>query len=355
MIVLITDDPGLDSHVSSLITAYKKAGLTVLCGLRNFFYSNIKPDFVHILWPEKIYSWYPFEVLSEKEKLNIIESRLRWYKENHIQIVHTINNIKPHHPTNPDFEEKVFKLIIDNADIIVHLCEKSFELLFEIYPMAKVKENIINHLGDYTIDYKQVSKSDAKKHLNIPDDKFVILNFGSQQKYKSEDLIEKVFKQFPVKEKFLLTGGSFRYSQYSLLMMIQKKIRNWMRMRFYHNKRKYCYNRIPPNDLPFYFSSADVVFLAHQKSLNSGIIAIAATYAIPVVYPEIGCFHEQMRNWIGKCYPDSDIRLAVEALKELYLVIKNSDVNFDNTEWLRRNSWDLHVKSILESVTNNKH
>lgn len=352
MTVLITDDPGLDSHVSSLIKAYKKAGLIVLCGLRNFFYSNIKPDFVHIQWPEKIYSWYPFEVLGENERLDIIERRLKWYKENHIQIVHTINNIMPHHPTDQDFEEKVFKLIIEYADIIVHLCKKSFELLSVLYPMIKVKENIINHLGDYTIDYKQVSKVDARKNLGIPNDKFVILNFGSQQKYKNEDLIEKLFKKFPAKEKFLLTGGSFRYSQYSLFTMIQKKIRNWMRMRFYHNKRKYCYNRITPADLPFYFSAADVVFLAHQKSLNSGIIAIAATYAVPVVYPKIGCFPEQMAKWIGRSYPDGDMNLAVEALKELYLEIKKSNNNFDNTEWLRKNSWDLHVKSILESIEN---
>jgi hypothetical protein len=67
------DQPGTNSNVESLMEAYKKAGHNVICGERNFFYSNFIPDLLHIQWPEKLYTWYPFSALDEGEKINTIE------------------------------------------------------------------------------------------------------------------------------------------------------------------------------------------------------------------------------------------------------------------------------------------
>jgi len=64
------------SYVLSLIDEYKRSGNVVYCGPHNFFVSNLIMDILHIHWPEKIYSSYPFSALSEDEKIKIIEERL---------------------------------------------------------------------------------------------------------------------------------------------------------------------------------------------------------------------------------------------------------------------------------------
>lgn len=351
MTILIADNPGTNSYLTSLIDAYKKAGLEVICGLHNFFYSNLVPDVLHIQWPEKIYNWYPFNVLDDEEKYKEIEKRLNWYKEKKAFIVHTIHNIKPHIPEKLNFEEKIFSLIINYSDLLSHHCEKSIELLKDNYPDSAGKKSIINHHGDYLIDYKNISKTEARRKLGIDQNKFVILNFGSQQKYKGEEFIETVFQKLPVKEKFLLTAGNYRYAGYSEIGTILRKIKNSRRIRNNSGNRKYIYKTIAPNEVSYYFSACDIVLLAHQGSLNSGLLPLAATHAKPVIFPDTGCFKEQMHNWIFESYESGNESSAAGTIMNLYHKVKDMGAEkLDNSIWLKENSWEKHVRLILDEV-----
>lgn len=351
MTILIADNPGTNSYLTSLIDAYKKAGLEVICGLHNFFYSNLVPDVLHIQWPEKIYNWYPFNVLDDEEKYKEIEKRLNWYKEKKAFIVHTIHNIKPHIPEKLNFEEKIFSLIINYSDILSHHCKKSVELLSKNYPQAANRKNIINHHGDYLIEYKKVSKDDARAKLGIEKNKFVILNFGSQQKYKGEEFIESVFRKLPIKEKYLLTAGSYRYGGYSEIGIIIRKMKNKIRVKNNFNNKKYIYKTAAPSEISYFFSACDIVLTAHRGSLNSGVLPLAATYAKPVVFPDIGCFKEQMNNWAYECYEPENESRAAGAVMNLYHRVKDEgNETADNTLWLQENSWKKHVRLILDEV-----
>lgn len=352
MTVLVADDPGMNSYVTSLIEAYKDAGLNVICGWHNFFYSNIKPDILHIQWPEKIYNWYPFLTLSEKEKYNKIEERLKWYKENNVVILHTIHNIQPHIPEKLDFERSIFELIIKYSDILCHHCKKSIELLNQNYPGVLEKKNIITPIGDYSIDYKKLTKNEARQKLNIPENKFVILNFGSQAKYKNNNFLESIFKKLPIKEKYLLTAGNYGLGGYSKPAMIYHLIKKQVKMKLKYSNKKYFYKSVPPDDLPYYVNSADMFFLAHSKSLNSGVLPLAATFAKPVVFPDIGCFKEQMQDWIYESYEKDNLESAAVAINKMFSFIKNSAKSFDNSLWLEKNSWKKHVQIILNSIVN---
>ena len=347
MTILVADNIETNSYVTSLVEAYKKTGHQVLCGLHNFFYSNFKPDMLHIQWPEKLYSWYPFSRLNEQEKYDKIEERLKWYRENKVFIVHTIHNIKPHIPAKLDFEEKIFKLVINYSDLLSHHCKRSIELLKEIYPAVINKKNIANHLGDYLIDFKNISKVEARKKLGISLDKYVILNFGSQQKYKGENFIESVFNKLQIKNKFLLTGGSYRYFGYGRMFTILKMIKNFEKVHLFHTNKKYYYRAIHPDEVSYFFSSSDLVFMAHTGSLNSGILSMAATYSKPVVFPNIGCFKEQMESWNYRCYDNYNIKDAIKGIENFYY---KNDLILDNSEWLSKNSWEKHVELICNSI-----
>lgn len=352
MTILITDQPGTNSNITSLIEAYKKAGYNIICGVHNFFYSNLVPDIVHIQWPEKIYSWYPFSALSEEKKIKLIEDRLRFYRNNKAVIVHTIHNVEPHIPEKIDFERKVFKLIIEYSDILSHYCSKSIGILNRNYPESFDKRNIANPRGDYLIDFQDIPQEEARRKLGIPLNKFVILNFGSQQRYKGEEFIEAVFKQLPVKEKYLLTAGNYRYQGYSNLSRTARMIRNYFRMNLKYESKKYFYKTVDPEDLPLYVNASDILFLGHHGgSLNSGILPLAATFAKPVVFPDIGCFKEQMNNWTFESYKQNDKQNAIQAIVALYNKIKKSgEASLDNSLWLEKNSWDKHVLRIINEA-----
>jgi len=351
MTILIADEPVTNSYVTSLIEEYKKQGIKIICGSRNFFHTNFVPDVLHIQWPEKVYNTYPFSALPEKEKAERIEERLKWFKQNNAVIVHTIHNIKPHIPSQPDFEKEIFRMVISYSDLLVHHCSKSIEMLKKNYPEAESKINILNHHPDYLIDFREVKRTDARNKLKLDKKDFIILNFGNQKKYKNEDFIESVFKELPIKEKYLLTAGDFIYAGYKGFDSFKIKLRNKLREKINYRNRKYFYKKISPNDLPFFFSGADIIFLGHSKGLNSGILPLAATFAKPVVFPDVGCFKEQMAGWVFEAYASGDKKSAVQGILNIYNEIKtNKEKNFDNSMWLEKNSWKIHVKKVLDQV-----
>jgi hypothetical protein len=114
--------------------------------------------------------------------------------------------------------------IIISIPILQHHCGKSIELLKNSRSRSKI--NILNHHPDYLADFREVKRTDARNKLKLKDADFIILNFGNQKKYKNEDFIETVFKQIPLKNKFLLTAGDFIYDGYKGLSLFKLKIRN---------------------------------------------------------------------------------------------------------------------------------
>lgn len=351
MTILIADQPGTNSYLSSLINAYKNAGMTVICGVHNFFYSNFLPDVLHLQWPEKLYDWYPFSALNESEKEAQITERLRFYKSHNVKIVHTIHNLKPHQSNNPDFTEKIFRLVINYSDILVHHGNNSISLLENVYNTTKDKLSIVCSHGDYLMDFRSVSKKEARKKLGIPDDKFVILNFGNQTRYKNERFLESVFRKLKIRNKYLLTAGNFRNTGFTKSSQLFNFFKTRFRMFIKYPDRKYFYKVISPLELPFFINSADIFLLGHNgNNLNSGILPMAATYAKPVVFPNLGCFREQMDGWVYETYNPNNIGDAVKAVSKLYDRIKDQDKKFDNSDWLLNNSWDKHVNNILNTV-----
>jgi hypothetical protein len=92
-----------------------------------------------------------------------------------------------------------------------------------------------------------------------------------------------------------------------------------------------------------------VFFLGQSRALNSGQLALAATFRRPVVHPRSGCFEEAMTDWVAESYAPDDLEAAVAAVKRLrQRLVANG--NLDNSAWLKRNSWDGHVAGLLQAI-----
>ena len=352
MNILITESPSENGYIESLIQAYSKAGHTVICDAYNFYFSNFKPDILHIHWPERLYKWCPLQNVGPIDIYSVIQERLLWYKNNGTKIVHTIHNLKPHEHENP-FEEKIYRLVMTYADVLVHHCAKSIDWVIAEYPDASNKINIICPHGDYLIHYKNINQSDARQQLGISQEKTVILNFGRQRPYKNENFIGEVFTKLNLPAKHLLIAGQFANPGSNFASRLYFHARNKIRTRFKHSQHKYIYQSIPTTDLPAILSSADIVFVGQRQGLNSGLLALAATYSKAVVCPEIGCFSESLSGWQHNTYEAGNIPDATRALLEIchqVEAIKQTDQELDNSQWLAEHSWDKHAATIVGTV-----
>lgn len=349
MNLLITERIGHNSYITGLINAYKDAGIKIISGNSNFFHSNFSPDILHIHWPDTLYKWYNMADRDNKKQYEIVKNRLKWYKSNGTKIVHTIHDLFPHNKHN-EVDIKFYDLVIQYADILVHHCNKSIEIIHKYYPNSKSKINIVCKHGDFLYDYKYVQQSDARKELQISKDKFVILNFGNQQKYKGIENINSIFNKSQIKNKFLLTAGNYSFTNHSKIQQLFKMIYNYYRQKRTYKSKKYFLKTVELDKIPIIFNSADIVLLGHKAGLNSGVLNMAATFGKPVVFPNIGCFEEQMIGWEYKSYKVNDINDAVAKVEYYNKLKNNSKFSFDNKRWLSENSWKIHVERILKTL-----
>jgi len=351
MIILVAENPGRNSYISSLIKAYQEKEHTVVCGRYNFFNSNLVPDLLHIHWPEKLFQWAPLSEKPDKIKIQILESRLKWYREKGTVIVFTVHNVSPYKSNNTKrLDENLFNLIVEYSNIISHHCENSIEYFKKIYPSADSKINIVIHHGDYLADYKFMSKISAREKINIPTEKFVILSLRSQQEYRGETFVKTVFNSCKIDSKYLLIAGNYNYSGISNFKKSLLKVKNYLRMRSTYKNKKYLLRAINEDELALLFSAADIVFLGHSDAMVSGIIAMAATFKKPVIYPDVGCFKEQVKNWVSLGYEAGNIYQACKALNDIYGEIINDNVLLDNSAWLIKNSWEKHAEKIINEA-----
>jgi len=350
MIILIAENPNINSYIASFIEAYKKKGNTVICSFHNFFSSKLIPDILHIQWNEIFYSWDPFCNREGEVKLEIVGNRLQWYKNSGTIIILTIDKIIPPSSNNPNFEEKLFRILLKYADIISHYCPNSIDYLMYWYPDTIPLKNIITNHGDYIFCYEEISKESARGKLNISNDKFVILNFDTRQTFKKEKNVKGIFNSLSIDSKYLLMAGDYSYEGLSPFKRYLIKLNNYIRERNFLGNKKYIYRFIHEKDLPVFLSASDVVFIDESDESASKVIALAATYAKPVVYPDIGCLKEQVKNWISLGYMKGNAHLACQAINDIFSKLNNHIVDLDNTKWLNENSWVGRVNIILDEV-----
>ncbi len=204
--VLITENNFQNAYIPSLIEAYKRAKCEVVAGgAISFYLSNFKPDILHIHWPETLYK-KDVSLFGNPEE--IISKQIRWYKKNGTKIVFTVHNIKPHDSTDKERDYFVYNSIIKESDVIVHHGKASIALLSKEYPEVLTKKNIVCKHGDYLIQYKDISKEEARSHLRLPQEKFIMLYFGKFRTYKGFALIKNIYSKWPRSNKFLLIAGA---------------------------------------------------------------------------------------------------------------------------------------------------
>jgi glycosyltransferase involved in cell wall biosynthesis len=342
MRILITDQDIQNTYIYSLIEAYKRRGCEVISGPVDFYTTNYCPDLLHIQWPEGLYR-DDYSLFGPPDE--VIPSRIGFFKDNGAKVVFTVHNIRPHERANLSMARNVYASVIELSDIIVHHGYASIKLFTSEYPMSTAKIHIVCPHGHYLAQYRQISTSDARNHLGLPQDKFILLYFGTIAPYKGYELLNRIFKRWSKKNKYLLVAGRFSDHPNNLP---QKVLMHWRKIHGSGHNWRRDIRYIKTSDIAYYFSAADAVILTHTEGLTSGVLPMAATFKLPIVYPCLGNFPEQVDNWYARGYPPGNINAAVAELDKL--ASESFDVRvLDNSTWLKNNDWDKHVEKILST------
>ena len=136
---------------------------------------------------------------------------------------------------------------------------------------------VYDHFGE------ALPKEEAKAQLSLDPAKHTLLFFGLIRSYKGLDLLLEAFKQLPADYELLVAG-----EVYGDEAPYQQQIAGHEAENRVHLHLRY----IDDQEVPVFYSAADLNVLPYRSATQSGILAVALHFEVPVVATETGGLRE---------------------------------------------------------------
>ena len=296
-----------------------------------------KPDIIVVRY------WLPFM----GPALGTILRRVK--KNKHTRIICIADNVIPHEKRPGD---KAFtKYFLKSCDAFITMSEKvmnDLRLFEKDKPALVVQHPLYDNFGP------GIPKTEARKHLGLPQDQKIILFFGFIRKYKGLDLLLEamhILQQPNLKSHTstlhqaessvpnikLLIAGEFYEDEKKYHELIEKLgIRNQLIL-----KTDY----IPDSEVQYYLCAADAVIQPYRNATQSGVTPLAYHFEKPMVVTNVG--------GLASLVPDEKAGLVVEptpaaiagGILKFYQLGENYFIPHLRTE-KQKYSWPNIVKAI---------
>jgi glycosyltransferase involved in cell wall biosynthesis len=205
------------------------------------------------------------------------------------------------------FEEKASRLFVNNYDAFIVLTANAKEDLLSLKPDAVYAEH---PLPFFSASGDKIAKDVARKILNLPLDKKIMLFFGTVRKYKGVDVILHALSQLDDSYHLLMVGDSpSGFDAY------HRRIRD-----LNISAKVTLIERVPNiNEIPYFFYASDVLLMPLEEDAPMSIISKTLSYELPVIVSDVGQFKEIYEDKkFGLVIERSETELLVNAIKKYY-------------------------------------
>lgn len=342
--LLIPHNLSANLYVRELGRAYQKLGMDVVYSADNLAENNLRPRVLHLQWPEEQYRW---------SGLGTPEARAKSFQENlarlkaaGTRIVWTVHNITPHEFRDNPLDHQVYQTVIDLADLVVHHCEDSRQLLSSHYKVNPAQHQIVCPHGHFLAYPQGIAKQAARLKLGIPDDALVYLQFGQIRAYKGISTMLRSFSRLRLQNKYLLVAG--RYSLPDGGAHFHERARIALVKRF-GSRTLLRLEEIPHDEVQIYLNAADVLVLTHTAGLNSGVAVLGMSFGKPVIAPDVGCISSVLAQGSNFIYQPGNIDQLTNAMKTAASA-DLAEIGRKNRALAARWSWDDMAQTIQQAL-----
>jgi D-inositol-3-phosphate glycosyltransferase len=267
-------------------------------------------------------------------------SILRLVKRNKIsKIIGLIDNIIPHEKRVGDRPFAQYFVDACDAFVVMSSSVKEEMTQFNNKPCYYTPHPI------YDIYGKKVSRDEALKFLQLPDNQRYILFFGFIRKYKGLDILIEALGLLKNREntegvnlKLLIAGEFYGDETFYKDLIKTQNIENQVII-----KSDY----IPTEEVKYYFGAADVIVQPYRSATQSGISQIAYHFEKPMIVTNVGGLSEIVPNGEAGYVVEPTPQYIANAIEKFY----QNDNAIRLEEGVRKNkgrfSWEAMVKVFL--------
>lgn len=277
--------------------------------------------------------WMPFFGPS----LGYVSARLR---KNGVKVIAVIDNLIPHE--NRIGDKALTNYFLDKCDAFMVMSDVVQKDLLDLIPSAKFKYHphpIYDQFGS------KLPLQEARTKMKINHKQKVILYFGLIRKYKGLDILIKAFEGLNEEYELIIVGES--YEDFNIYQKLIDSNSNKDRI---HVINRY----VSDDEVPLYFSVADVCVLPYRTATQSGVIAISYHFDLPVIVTDVGGLRKTVEPFnaglvVDKPKPDLFQQSIIEYFeKEMQITMSNSIQEFK-----KKYSWDSMALDILDLANKN--
>jgi glycosyltransferase involved in cell wall biosynthesis len=224
---------------------------------------NFAPNIVVLPW------WTTFWAPA----FTYLANRLRNHK---IPVMYLIHNVLPHE--QKVWDSSLTKLALSQGDIHLAQTEQEGQKLKALIPASNLV--ISSHPVYEMFVNSKIPKPDAKKELGISPEQYVLLFFGIVRPYKGLETLLHAMADLSSKgiKPILVVAGEFWQDKSTLLRLIERlKLTEHV---FFEDRY------IPDQELPTYFSAADIFVAPYKKGTQSGAVKLALGFNLPIILSE---------------------------------------------------------------------
>ncbi|MDL2304907.1 glycosyltransferase family 1 protein [Bacteroides sp. OttesenSCG-928-D19] len=308
--------------VYTLFNGIAQQGIDIQCSTEKFWKDDSFYDIIHFQWPEEVVGWN----CSSMTIVDDLKKRIQYLKSRGSKIVYTRHNVCPHY-SNKSIGE-AYRIIESESDVIVHMAEYSYHNFLEKYPDS---HNIVIPHHIYENIYKEdLTVEEARQKLHIGKNRFVITAFGKFRNREESNMVIKSFLKAKIRNKYLLAPRIFPFHYYKENPNKTKKIITWLAtkvgipaFRLLNVHGGSAEEIVTNEDLPYYISSANIIFIQRINILNSGNVPLAFLFKKVVIGPDVGDVGEILRLTGNPTFDPANKKSIVDAIREGYSLSKS--------------------------------
>ncbi|MDR0926343.1 MAG: glycosyltransferase [Ignavibacteria bacterium] len=219
-----------------------------------------------------------------------------------IAIVDSIHNGQP-----IVFEESAAKLFAKNYDAFIVLNGQAKDDLLIANPNAVYAEH---PRPFFSASADVIDKKVARKILNIPTDKNILLFFGDVRKYRGIDVTLQTLSMLDDNYHLLIAGQSASGFDYYNRKINDLGIKD---------RTTIISHKLNTNEIPYIFYASDVLLMPFEEDVSNSIVGSAFSYQLPVIVTDVGSFKEifEEKNF-GIIIDKTDADLLLNAIHKYY-------------------------------------
>ncbi len=248
------------------------------------------------------------------------------------RVISILDNATPHE-TRPG-DKFLTKYFLKRNSGFVVMSEAVKKDLLQIKPDAEFLFNphpVYDHFGD------KIPQEKAKQQLGLDPDKNTVLFFGLIREYKGLDILIKAFKDLPENYQLLVGGEVYGDPEYYHNLVTTLGLENRVHLNFRY---------IADQEVPVFFSAADVNVLPYKSATQSGILSIALHFDMPVIVTDVGGLKEIVkRGDIGLIASEPTPETITKKIREFFE--KNHALGNNIQQYKEKYSWENMAQNIV--------